>query len=24
VAAFNDLLKAPLVDQVFFSDFVVQ
>jgi flagellar FliL protein len=24
VAAFNDLLKAPLVEQVFFSDFVVQ
>ena len=24
VAIFNDLLKAPLVEQVFFSDFVVQ
>lgn len=24
IAAFNDLLKAPLVEQVFFSDFVVQ
>lgn len=24
IAAFNDLLKAPLVEQLFFSDFVVQ